>query len=52
MHTPTEKFTYVVVSVEESKDTDNMYNDELKSSLVVHKQKFWRSSNNGEEKVH
>ena len=39
-----EKFTYIVVSVEESKDTDNMSNDELKSSLVVHEQKFQRES--------
>ena len=47
--TLTEKFTYVVVSIEESKDTDNVSIDELQSSLVVHEQKFQRSSINGEE---
>ena len=40
MHTLAEKFTYVVVSIEESKDTDNMSIDELKSSLVVHEQNY------------
>ena len=40
MHTLTEKFTYVVVAVEESKDTDNISIDELKSFLVVHEQNF------------
>ena len=40
MHTLTEKFTYVVVSIEESKDTDNISIDELKSFLVVHEQNF------------
>ena len=51
MHTLTEKFTYVVVSIEESKDTDNMSIDELQSSLVVHEQKFRRSNINGKEQV-
>ena len=51
MRTLTEKFTYVVVSIEESKDTDNMSIDELQSSLVVHEQKFQRSNINGEEQV-
>ena len=40
MHTKTEKFTYDVVSVEESKDTDNISIDELKSFLVMHEQNF------------
>ena len=35
-----EKFTYVVVSIDESKDTDNISIDELKSFLVVHEQNF------------
>ncbi|KAL2505480.1 Uncharacterized protein Adt_21101 [Abeliophyllum distichum] len=38
--TLTERFTYVVVSIEESKDTDTFSIDELQSSLVVHEQKF------------
>lgn len=36
LRTLTERFTYVVVSIEESKDIDNMSIDELQSSLVVH----------------
>ena len=36
LQTLTEKFTYAVVSIEESKNTDNMSIDELQSSLVVH----------------
>ena len=42
---------YVVVSIEESKDTDNMSINELQSSLVVHEQKFQRSRINGQEQV-
>lgn len=47
LRTLTEKFNYVVVSIEESKDIDNITIDELQSSLLVHEQKFNRSS--GEE---
>ena len=47
--TLTDKFTYVVVAIEESKDTENMSIDELHSSLVVHKQKFHRPSNDDED---
>ena len=50
MH-PNDKFTYVVVSTEESKDTDTMFIDELQSSLVTHEEKFRRLSNNDEEQV-
>lgn len=42
LRTLTERFTYVVVSIEESKDTSAMTVDELQSSLVVHEQKFKR----------
>ena len=51
LRTLTEKFTYVLVSIEKSKYTDNMSIDELQSSLVVHEQKFRRSNINGEEQV-
>nr|KYP66582.1 Retrovirus-related Pol polyprotein from transposon TNT 1-94 [Cajanus cajan] len=40
LRTLTEKFNYVVVSIEESKDIDTLSVDELQSSLVVHEQKF------------
>ena len=43
----TEKFNYVVCSIEESKDIDALTVDELQSSLIVHEQKFQRR--NGEE---
>ena len=36
----TERFTYVVVSIEESKDTDNMSIDKLQSSLAVYEHNF------------
>ena len=51
LRTVTEKSTYVVVSIVESKDIDYMSIDELQSSLVVHEQKFRRSSINGEKQV-
>ncbi|XP_057489680.1 uncharacterized protein LOC130775574 [Actinidia eriantha] len=38
----TEKFNYVVCSIEESKDIDELSIDELQSSLIVHEQKFQR----------
>ncbi|XP_024042016.1 uncharacterized protein LOC112099140 [Citrus clementina] len=45
----TEKFNYVVCSIEESKDIDALTIDELQSSLIVHEQKFQRR--NSEEQV-
>lgn len=51
LRTLTEKFTYVVVSIEEAKDTDNISIDELQSSLVVHEQKFRRVNNEDEDQV-
>ena len=42
----TEKFNYIVCSIEESKDIDQLSIDELQSSLTVHKQKFHKR--NGE----
>lgn len=35
-----EKFNYVVCSIEESKDIDQFSIDKLESSLIVHEQKF------------
>lgn len=43
LRTLTDKFNYVVVSIEESKDIDSII-DELQSSLLVHEQKLNRSS--------
>ena len=43
LRTLTDKFTYVVVSIEESKDTRDMSIDKLQSSLSVHEQKFKRT---------
>ncbi|GMY20386.1 ADP glucose pyrophosphorylase large subunit 1 [Fagus crenata] len=45
----TEKFNYVVCSIEESKDIDALTVDELQSSLIVHEQKFQKR--NGEEQA-
>ncbi|XP_038695449.1 uncharacterized protein LOC119992727 [Tripterygium wilfordii] len=45
----TDKFNYIVCSIEESKDVDALTIDELQSSLIVHEQKFHRS--NGEEQA-
>ena len=49
LRTLTNKFNYVVVSIEESKDIDSITIHELQSSLLVHEQKFNR--NNGEEQA-
>lgn len=49
LRTLTEKFNYIVCSIEESKDIDCLYVDELQSSLIVHEQKFRRISS--EEQV-
>ncbi|XP_052486267.1 uncharacterized protein LOC128041024 [Gossypium raimondii] len=42
LRTLIERFTYVVVSIEEEKDTCTMSVDELQSSLSVHEEKFKR----------
>jgi len=50
LRTLTEKFTYVIVSIEKFRD-NNMSIDKLQNSLVVYEQKFWISSIDGEEQV-
>jgi hypothetical protein len=45
----TEKFNYVVCSIEESKHIDALTVDELQSSLIVHEQNFQKR--NGEEQA-
>lgn len=51
LRTLTEKFTYVVISIEESKDTTSMSIDELQSSLAVHEQKLKRTSHEEEDQA-
>ncbi|KAK8303500.1 hypothetical protein V6Z11_D04G155300 [Gossypium hirsutum] len=51
LRTLTEKFTYVVVSINESNNIDNMFVDELQSSLVVHEQKFRKVCSEDEDQV-
>ena len=45
----TPKFDYVVYSIEESKNIDAFFLDELQSSLLVHEQKMKRSSTSEEQ---
>lgn len=52
LRTLTNQFTYVVVSIEESKDTDEISIDELQSSLVMHEQKLNRPKVNREDEDH
>lgn len=40
LRTLSERFTYVVISIEESNDIESMTVDELQASLVVHERKF------------
>ncbi|XP_050895229.1 uncharacterized protein LOC127101831 [Lathyrus oleraceus] len=47
LRTLTERFDYIVCSIEESKDIDTLTVDALQSSLLVHEQKFNRK--NGED---
>lgn len=51
LRTLTDKFTYVVVSIEESRDTSNMTVDELQSSLSVHEKKFRKLSHDEEDQA-
>ena len=45
----TPKYDYVVCSIEESKDIEELSLDELKSSLLVHEQKMNRNSTSEEQ---
>nr|GEV17080.1 putative RNA-directed DNA polymerase [Tanacetum cinerariifolium] len=49
LRTLTEKYMYVVVSIEESKDIDKMSIEELQSTLIVHEQKFKRGEREEEQ---
>jgi len=51
LRTLTDKFTYVVVSIEESKDTERMTIDELQSSLSVHEKKFKKISHEEDDQA-
>jgi len=51
LRTLTDKFTYVVVSIEESKDTERMTIDELQSSLSVHEKKFKKISHEEDDRA-
>ncbi|GAA0172790.1 hypothetical protein LIER_26543 [Lithospermum erythrorhizon] len=51
LRTLTDQFTYVVVSIEESRDIESMTVDELQSSLDTHEQKFKKGGNIEEEQV-
>ncbi|XP_019436902.1 PREDICTED: uncharacterized protein LOC109343174 [Lupinus angustifolius] len=44
LHSLTPKFDYMVCSIEEPNDTDELSLDELQSSLLVHEQKMHKSS--------
>lgn len=50
LRTLSERFMYVVVSIEESKDIDCISLDELQSSLAVHEQKF-KKPDKGDDQV-
>lgn len=43
LRTLSEKFTYVVISIEESKDTESITLEELQNSLMVHEKKIKRT---------
>ncbi|KAL4567941.1 hypothetical protein LXL04_023537 [Taraxacum kok-saghyz] len=49
LRTLTEKYVYVVVSIEESKNIEEMSIEELQSTLVVHEQKFKKNEREEEQ---
>lgn len=50
LRTLSEKFVYVLVSIEESKEIESILLDELQSSLVVHEHKF-KKTEKGDDQV-
>ncbi|GAA0175179.1 hypothetical protein LIER_28409 [Lithospermum erythrorhizon] len=51
LRTLTEQFTYVVVSIEESQNVEEMTVDDLQGSLVMHENKFNRGSREENDQV-
>ncbi|GAA0183466.1 hypothetical protein LIER_42410 [Lithospermum erythrorhizon] len=51
LRTLSDQFTYLVVSVEESRDIDNMYVDDLQSTLNMHAQKLNRRHKEEDDQV-
>lgn len=49
LHSLSEKFNYIVCSIEESKNINELLVNELRSSLIVHEQKFHKHT--GEEQA-
>ncbi|GAA0148100.1 hypothetical protein LIER_07632 [Lithospermum erythrorhizon] len=49
--TPTDKYTYIVVPIEESQDVEAMIVDELQGSLNMHEQKFHRFTKESDDQV-
>lgn len=49
LRTLTERFNYIVVSIEKANDIDCLTVDELQSTLVVHEQKFRRKAKEEEQ---
>ncbi|GAA0185989.1 hypothetical protein LIER_33276 [Lithospermum erythrorhizon] len=51
LRTLTDKYTYIVVSIEESNDIETMTIDELQGSLTMHEKKFKRFVKENDEQV-
>ncbi|GAA0141738.1 hypothetical protein LIER_02810 [Lithospermum erythrorhizon] len=51
MRTLNDKFTYIVVSIEESHDIEDMTIDELQSTLELHENKFKRANKEEDDQI-
>ncbi|GAA0140159.1 hypothetical protein LIER_42608 [Lithospermum erythrorhizon] len=51
MRTLNDKFTYIVVSIEESHDVEDMTVDELQSTLGLHENKFKRANKEEDDQI-